>query len=1168
MKNQIKLLTLVFSLLTLVSLSRAQGSQVTAMAQVGGGVPNASVTVCNGGPISTTVLCSTNQTKATLYADETLSLQISNPITADSAGNYSYYLSSGVFTECVSSSITALYCHKVVVPISSVGGLLPLSYLGSGFVSNGTVYYDGTKFTSSINNGGVMCWQQANGNAPTWGACNTGVAASAWDTLTNPTGNQSLSMGNHATQWTFGSNTLNPSFMIQDTTGNASGNPIVQIQSVGTSTSTPLQLSTGSGTGTTIKADKDIQSQTRVYGGLITLAFSATPTFDLSKGNGFKIILTGNVTSSTLSNLTSASFGQNFFIEICQDATGGRSFVWPGNIIGGRNPSIIANACTTSDFWTDGSNAYITTISELENPTGNGNIQMYHVDGIRYTSMDQLVTQLPATFRGIIYEDIDNDTWTQDELSKFQEVSVVVTHMKAAITLSAGQHCKQQCTVNGQVRGFPGSGSTTINGSTFLMGTSFPVGAASPSAPLVLASTATCPASGNLAGGNLPAGTYSVGYAWDSNNGPTDVPAATIATIVMDGAHCIQVTHPTTPAVGTYVAYHIFACNGCTPATSQDWIYQNVAVKPGTDFALTPITGGSGTILTHSTSQNDGPATVNLSAMAFYEGTGATTTLIGGGSANIFEGRGQQIAIKMYDFAVDCQGSGQTPGQNPPVGLGAFGRGAFAVMKGQENAGLYNVAARNCGTDGVFRVAAFVFEGFQGHRGANNSDGYNISYDNIDNGTAGSSASGWGQTCGGDGASVCNPNVAVIFVDQVNSMHEIRSPTLLINNGVTPYGIYIIGTGVTASNGQGTVIDGQTHCEGLAGFTKAAIRVESLVNLSIENVNGSNCSQESLVHITSTVTNFKVSLVRGNAGATMFTEDVTGFTTGPADSTCTTGSSGNTCSMGFFSVATVNGIATRLCNMLGCMRSIDMLNLTSDAVGTGSLVFNTSPSISGGFKDANGNSMLQFTPTASAVDALTVTNSATGTPGVVKVGVAGSDADIALEFDGKGSGSNIFQKIIIGQANKVFEAGDVTDANSTTNLQAITALAWTFPKNTNLTMSFHCSILWSQGSGPSAVAFGIGAPVVAPSNIAATGVEFTNTTTSTYGALPTLSTTTATNIVSATPNATGTVYITLLDGTAEFAANATAPQLGIFVSQATAANTVTIKRGSYCEILP
>lgn len=94
---------------------------------------------------------------------------------------------------------------------------------------------------------------------------------------------------------------------------------------------------------------------------LVTVAFSTTPTFDASLGNGFKITLTGNVSSATFSNGVA---GTIYTFQIIQDGTGGRTFVWPTNIIGGMNltaaglPSIAASAIVVQSFFYDGTNAY------------------------------------------------------------------------------------------------------------------------------------------------------------------------------------------------------------------------------------------------------------------------------------------------------------------------------------------------------------------------------------------------------------------------------------------------------------------------------------------------------------------------------------------------------------------------------------------------------------------------------------------------------------------------------------------------------------------------------------------------------------------------------------------------------------------------------------------
>ena len=59
------------------------------------------------------------------------------------------------------------------------------------------------------------------------------------------------------------------------------------------------------------------------------VAFSATPVFDCSKGQKFEITLTGNVTSSTITNVQP---GMSLVFTIKQDGTGSRTFVPPAGV--------------------------------------------------------------------------------------------------------------------------------------------------------------------------------------------------------------------------------------------------------------------------------------------------------------------------------------------------------------------------------------------------------------------------------------------------------------------------------------------------------------------------------------------------------------------------------------------------------------------------------------------------------------------------------------------------------------------------------------------------------------------------------------------------------------------------------------------------------------------
>ena len=144
-------------------------------------------------------------------------------------------------------------------------------------------------------------------------------------------------------------------------------------------------------------------------------------------------------------------------------------------------------------------------------------------------------------------------------------------------------------------------------------------------------------------------------------------------------------------------------------------------------------------------------------------------------------------------------------------------------------------------------------------------------------------------------------------------------------------------------------------------------------------------------------------------------------------------------------------------------------------------------------------------------------------------------------------------------------AADFTTSGVGTALEAITGLTFTVPANTALIIPFSCKLIYSQAVANDVVAFGVQTATVSPTNISAEGIIYTNTTASTEGNLPTLTTTTATAVVSATPAATATNYIALVSGLYDAPSNASSTAFKLLVSTATAADLVTVRKGSYCR---
>src|SRR5437660_6911788 len=144
----------------------------------------------------------------------------------------------------------------------------------------------------------------------------------------------------------------------------------------------------------------------------------------------------------------------------------------------------------------------------------------------------------------------------------------------------------------------------------------------------------------------------------------------------------------------------------------------------------------------------------------------------------------------------------------------------------------------------------------------------------------------------------------------------------------------------------------------------------------------------------------------------------------------------------------------------------------------------------------------------------------------------------------------------------------ISDFNTAANtsLQTITGLSYTFPASTALKLSFQCPLNYSQATATAAVAFGVQGATTAPNSIDAHGVEYTSATAFSFLSLNGLNTTTATNIVSATPSAITTVWGAELDGTVDVPSNASPTVLNFMVSTATSGDAVTVKRGSYCQL--
>lgn len=81
---------------------------------------------------------------------------------------------------------------------------------------------------------------------------------------------------------------------------------------------------------------------------LIAPSFSSSMVFNAALASGWELTLTGNVSASTLTNVYA---GQLLIFVLVQDGTGGRTFVWPSNVLNGGVLSSVANSVSIQAFF-------------------------------------------------------------------------------------------------------------------------------------------------------------------------------------------------------------------------------------------------------------------------------------------------------------------------------------------------------------------------------------------------------------------------------------------------------------------------------------------------------------------------------------------------------------------------------------------------------------------------------------------------------------------------------------------------------------------------------------------------------------------------------------------------------------------------------------------------
>ena len=102
----------------------------------------------------------------------------------------------------------------------------------------------------------------------------------------------------------------------------------------------------------------------------------------------------------------------------------------------------------------------------------------------------------------------------------------------------------------------------------------------------------------------------------------------------------------------------------------------------------------------------------------------------------------------------------------------------------------------------------------------------------------------------------------------------------------------------------------------------------------------------------------------------------------------------------------VSGLGSGIATFLATPTSANLISAVTDETGSGALVFGTSPTLTtpriGTIADTSGNSGIIITPTASAVNQVTITNAAATTSPIISA--SGNDTNIDVNIRPKGTG--------------------------------------------------------------------------------------------------------------------------------------------------------------------
>ena len=199
-------------------------------------------------------------------------------------------------------------------------------------------------------------------------AASGGGGSSTWNSMTNPTGNLSLSMGTYTTTFTAGTSTTNP-FLIQDTTGNTATSALFEVSTVGTSTASPVEF-TAQGNANGVKMNSSS-----------TLSAIGTGNINATQIQGFAVststpstnqVLTYNGTAWAPANASGTGGGGGGSVTTSSAITANNFPFWAnttGGLSGTSTLSVSGNTVTNSGNEQIGGTLNVTSTATLQATT-------------------------------------------------------------------------------------------------------------------------------------------------------------------------------------------------------------------------------------------------------------------------------------------------------------------------------------------------------------------------------------------------------------------------------------------------------------------------------------------------------------------------------------------------------------------------------------------------------------------------------------------------------------------------------------------------------------------------------------------------------------------------------------------------------------------------------